>query len=103
MMYSLHFLPEVEEDVMSGYAWYEAKLTGLGGDFNRIFYASAIEIQRNPLLYPKVYQIFRRRLVKRFPYAIYFAVEHEKITVFGLFHCARDPQSVQTLLQNREQ
>ncbi len=44
MIYSLQFIPEVEEDVMSGYAWYEANLIGLGEDFIRIFYASAIEI-----------------------------------------------------------
>ena len=35
MTYTLRFLPDVEEDVMAGYAWYEEKATGLGEDFLR--------------------------------------------------------------------
>ena len=30
MTYTLRFLPEVEEDVIAGYAWYEDKAPGLG-------------------------------------------------------------------------
>ena len=30
MIMRLHFLPEVEEDVMTGYLWYEEKAAGLG-------------------------------------------------------------------------
>ncbi len=33
MTYILHFLPEVEEDVIAGYLWYEGKSSGLGEDF----------------------------------------------------------------------
>lgn len=102
MTYTLQFLPEVEEDAINGYVWYETKSRGLGEDFLRMFYASANEIPLNPLLYPKVYQDFRRRLIRRFPYAIYFTIENDQIIVFGLFHCARNPQAVNTTLQNRE-
>ena len=51
MTYTLRFLPEVEEDIISGYVWYETKARGLGEEFLRIFYASASEISWNPLLY----------------------------------------------------
>jgi toxin ParE1/3/4 len=102
MTYTLQFLPEVEEDVFNGYVWYETKSRGLGEDFLRMFYASANEIPWHPLLYPKVYQDFRRRLIRRFPYAIYFTIENDQIIVFGFFHCARNPQVVKTTLQNRE-
>ena len=30
MTHSLRFLPEVEEDVIGGYSWYEEKARGLG-------------------------------------------------------------------------
>lgn len=75
MTYILRFLPEVEEN----------------------------EISHDPLLYPKVYNEFRRRLLRRFPYAIYFKTEDNQIIVFGLFHCARDPHTVRTQLQNRDE
>lgn len=103
MTYTLRFLPEVEEDVIAGYMWYEAKAPGLGEEFLRIFYACAAELLRNPLLYQKIHNEFRRRLLRRFPYAIYFSVEGEQIIVFGLFHCARDPKTTKTKLLNRNE
>src|SRR3990172_3164433 len=59
MTYTLRFLPEVEEDIIGGYVWYETKSPGLGEDFFRMFYAGASEILWNPLLCPKVYEEFR--------------------------------------------
>ena len=91
MTYTLHFLPEVEEDVITGYVWYGEKALGLGEEFLRVFYAYAGEISHNPFLYQKVYYEYRRRLLKRFPYAIYFRMEDNEIIILGLFHCARDP------------
>ncbi len=102
MTYALRFLPEVEEDAINGYMWYESKSSGLGEDFLRMFYASANELIGNPLLYQKVHHAFRRRLLRRFPYAIYFTTENDQVIVLGLFHCARNPQLVLTELQDRE-
>jgi toxin ParE1/3/4 len=102
MTYTLRFLPEVEEDAIAAYAWYEAKSRGLGDEFLRVFYASASEIARNPLLYPKVHSEFRRRLVRRFPYAIYFMIKRNQVVVIGLFHCARDPRALRKRLKDRE-
>jgi len=67
MRLPVRFLPEVEEDVITGYAWYESKSIGLGEDFLRIFYAVAVSLSRNHLLYPKVYGEIRRCLLRRFP------------------------------------
>ena len=102
MTYVLRFLPDVEEDALAGYRWYEEKAQGLGEEFLRMFYAYAREIPRNPLLYPEVYREFRRRLLRRFPYAIYFRIENDKIIVFGLFHCARDPRTIRAQLRDRD-
>ena len=103
MTYSLRFLPEVEEDVVAGYGWYEEKVSGLGEEFLRIFYACALEIPRNPQLHPQVHGKFRRRLLRRFPYAIYFTIEEKEIIVYGLFHCARDPHTIGVKLRDRDE
>ena len=102
MSYSLRFVPKVEEDAIAGYIWYEEKAPGLGEDFLRIFYACARDLSRNPLLYPKVYGEFRRRLLRRFPYAIYYRVDDTQVIIFGLFHCARDPRTIRGMLRERE-
>jgi len=103
MKYTLHFLPEVEEDAIIGYEWYEEKSSGLGEEFLRMFYAIANDIARNPLLYQKVHGDFRRCLIRRFPYAVYFRVEENDIMVFGLFHCARDPRTIKRNLAERDE
>lgn len=103
MTYTLRFLPEVEEDAFGGFVWYETKSPGLGEEFLRVFYACAGEIPRNPLLYPKVQGEFRRRLLRRFPYAIYFRIEDDTIIVYGVFHCARDPRTVGARLRDRNE
>lgn len=101
MTMRLHFLPEVEEDVMAGYFWYEEKAAGLGEEFLRVFYAEAGEIRTMPRRFPPVNREVRRCLLRRFPYAIYFKSEAEEITVIGLFHCARDPGTIRDSLAVR--
>ena len=102
MTHDIRFLPEVEEDLIAGFSWYEDKAVGLGEEFLRMFYACANELPRNALLYQKVYGDFRRRLLRRFPYAIYYRIEENEIIVFGLFHCARDPRTVGLELSDRD-
>jgi hypothetical protein len=101
MDYSLLFLPEVEEDAIGAYLWYEEKSKGLDEDLLRIFYAGAAEIARTPNLYPRVYKNFHRKLLKRFPYAVYFLIERKTIIVYELFHCVRNPYSIQEKINNR--
>jgi len=98
---ALRFLPEVEEDALAGYTWYEGKARGLGDEFLRAFYACTNEVLRMPFLSPKVHQEFRRRLLRRFPYALYFTVRTGEILVIGLFHCARDPLRIKAELGQR--
>lgn len=37
MTYTLRFVPEIEEDIASGYTWYEVGSPGRGEEFLRIF------------------------------------------------------------------
>jgi hypothetical protein len=101
MTYTLRFRPEVEEDAISGYLWYEKKAIGLGEEFLVQFNEYSSDIHREPLVYRKTYGEFRRRLLKKFPYAIYFQIEEFNVIVFGLFHCARDPRKIFGSLTNR--
>jgi len=103
MTYVLRFLPEVEADVQNGRLWYEEKSAGLGEEFLRVFYACSQELTRNPAVHQKVHREFRRCLLRRFPYAIYFRVEGDRVIVFGLFHCARDPRRLRRELGERGQ
>ncbi len=102
MTYTLRFLPQVEADVWNGRTWYEDKSPGLGEEFLRVFYAGAEEVARSPQIYATVHRDFRRRLLRRFPYAIYFRIERDYVVVLGLFHCARDPRRLRKELRDRQ-
>jgi hypothetical protein len=70
MKYRLRFLPEIEDDIISGYSWFEEKAPGLGEEFIRLFYVCVREIRKNALIYPKVYGEFRRCLTPIFTAAL---------------------------------
>lgn len=103
MSYTLRFLPELEEDVMAAHDWYEGKSAGLGAEFLRSFYAHVAILQRTPLIYPQIYQDFRRGLLRRFPYACYYRIAGELVIIYGAFHCARDPATISESLGNRRE
>ena len=84
-------IPEALRDLHEAYLWYEEQRTGLGDDFLGCFEAALNEALKRPKLYPVRFDTFRRVLVRRFPYAIYF--EHDEKTVFVHyeFHCSQHP------------
>ena len=57
-----------------------------GGELERI-YSSVLEY---PHLYPVVYKNFRRGLVRRFPYSVFYVVEEAAIVIMGVVHQSRD-------------
>nr|MDO8088143.1 hypothetical protein [Candidatus Sigynarchaeum springense] len=101
MKYIVVFHPDVENDLLLAYDWYETKVTGLGEELLRIFYAYTDDIVRSPFTWQKVEGECRRRLLRRFPYAIYFIVRNQQVIVIGLFHTARDPSTIKKIVGER--
>jgi plasmid stabilization system protein ParE len=100
--HSLRLRPELVEDVHQAFIWYEVAATGLGHDLLRSYSAAVAAAQRPPLIYRKVYGDFRRVLLQRFPYVLYFRLEREAVVIFLLIHGARDPSLAQGLLRDRK-
>ncbi len=63
------FAPETEQDLVEAYAWYEDRRIGLGEDFLSCIDACIETIRRSPEIYPKVFENYRRALIRRFPNA----------------------------------
>jgi len=101
MSYSLRFLPEVADDVVAGARWYEERSPGLGADFARMIYARCEEVCREPLACATFAGRYRRALLRRFPYSVYYVVEGDAIVVVGTFHCARRPATISAAVQDR--
>jgi len=95
-----YFLPAARQDIADALAWYEQQSPGLGFEFVRYVEATVASIQRHPAMYPAVLAEYRRAVVRRFPYVIFYAVEPERIVVYAVFHCSQDPNKWKARLEN---
>jgi len=92
MVERLILLPEAVADASESYAWYESQEPGLGDEFLRCLEACIVRIQRSPRLYPVAVETYRRALLRRFPYAIFYEYDDRGVVIFAVFHCSQDPQ-----------
>ena len=66
------FLPEVADDLSEASAWYEERHVGLGDAFLSCVEACLEVLRKTPELNEIVYNRFRRALVRRFPYVVFY-------------------------------
>ncbi len=95
-------IPEAKSYVADAYLWYEDQSLGLGLDFLRCVELTLLSIQRTPLIYPIVYSTYRRALVRRFPFAIFFEIDdaQNQSIVYSVFHCSQNPDKWRGRVQN---
>ena len=90
MAADLIIAPEAEEDLSEAYGWYEERRFGLGEEFLGAVRATISEILRMPTRFRKVKGEYRRALVRRFPYVVFYEYDAETVTVYYISHSARD-------------
>jgi toxin ParE1/3/4 len=92
MAANLIFAPEAEQDIAEAYAWYECRRIGFGEDFLSRIDACIQAILRNPDMHAVVHENYRRALVRRFPYAVFYDYANDAVTIYCVFHTSRDPE-----------
>jgi plasmid stabilization system protein ParE len=98
MVAELIIAPEAQQDADEAYCWYEFRRPGLGEEFLYCVDACIQVICRMPELHAKVHEEYRRALVRRFPYAIFYEYFSGKVTVYSIFHASQNPQKWRTRL-----
>jgi plasmid stabilization system protein ParE len=93
MTQKLLILPEAIEDLAEGRRWYEERAVGLGDRF--LFQAEDCirRIQLFPDLYEQVYKTYRRAIVRRFPFVVFYEHSTDGIINCAVFHTAQDPKN----------
>ena len=89
--YRLISEPPADVDVEAAFGWYENERPGLGLEFLDALRASYNRIVAGPLKYQALRGNICRALLKRFPYAAYFAIEGDIVVVVAVLHASRDP------------
>ena len=87
---------EAKKDLREAKAWYRTISRELARDFvRRIDDAIALACER-PLAFQVVHRTFRRILLHRFPYALFYHPGEDRIVVVAVLHQARDPEILET-------
>jgi hypothetical protein len=63
----------------------------LGEEFLSCVDACLEAIRRTPEMHAIVHESYRRGLVRRFPYAVFYEYTADTVTVYGIFHTSRNP------------
>ena len=77
-------------DLDDAVSWYEERRQGLGLEFMMDFHSALGLLASNPRLYQKVLGEFRRVIMRKYPYAIYYTVEGREVLVIAVWHSSRD-------------
>ena len=89
--YRLISEPAADFDVEAAFDWYENERDGLGLEFLDELRAAYNGIVDGPLKYQLLRSGICRALLRRFPYAVYFVVENDRIVVLAVLRASRDP------------
>lgn len=88
-----------ESDLASIYEWYEAEAPGIGSRFIASVDLTFALIERFPEVAPIYHHEYRRRLIPRFPYGVFYILRPDVISVGAVFHLSRDPDWIKRDLE----
>ena len=87
----LHVRLEAELDALEAASWYEGERAGLGMEFLAELRATFARVEEGPQRFPLVFQEFRRAILHRFPFGVFFILEAETAVVLAITHLRRHP------------
>lgn len=87
----IEILPSARRDLQEGFRFYESQAEGVGHYFLDSLFAEIDALSKNGGIHAVHFQRYHRMLSKRFPFAVYYRVESETVTVHAVLDCRRNP------------
>lgn len=87
----IEILDQAVEDLIDGFHFYELQQAGLGSYFLTNLYGDIESLQLYAGIHRKAYKHYHRLLSKRFPFAIFYTLEGETVTIRAVVDCRRNP------------
>ena len=82
---------EAQEDVTAARAWYERQQVGLGPSFQAALRHAEDLLRQHPVAFPIVHGTFRRMVLHRFPYALYYRpLDGARLEIVAVLHQRQD-------------
>jgi len=80
------------EDLKAGFLFYDAQEVGLGEYFSHSLKSDIEGLRVTGGAHRLAYKDYRRALSRVFPYAIYYTMDTQIITIWAIIDCRRNPQ-----------
>ena len=97
----VEFLEEIEADLRDARAFYDSWQTDGGVRFHEKFRDVISWVEWNPKMFPRRHRHFRRAVIRRSYYGIYFAIEPGVTTVVAVLDLRQSPAFIRHLLESR--
>lgn len=93
MTHRLRIHPEARRELTGAFDWYEAQRTGLGRELLAELDAAFAAIIHQPLASGawSARPRFRRFVLRRFPYILFYRLDSEEVVVVAIAHAKRRP------------
>ena len=88
---TIEILDKAEDDLVNGFAFYDAQQTGLGAYFRESLSSDIESLRIHGGVHRVVYRNFHRALSKRFPFAIFYTVSGNTVFIHAIVDCRRKP------------
>lgn len=89
----LQYTDRAKGDVEIAFAWYEKQRRGLGFEFLDCVEVGIKGILVFPEMYEQAHQRFRRCLIRRFPFSVFYTIEETEIAIHAVFDNRQDSSS----------
>ena len=97
MVVKLH--PQASADINRGIAFYESQSYGLGAYFRTMVVSAIDSLQFFPMIHATVHG-YRRMLVDRFPYAVYYKILNDTVVVLSVLDTRMNPETIDAQLDS---
>lgn len=91
-MIRIHITQEALEDINEGFLFYDTQDAGLGDYFSDSIKSDIEGLKVTGGVHRLAYKDYRRVLSRIFPYAIYYTMEDEIVTIWAVIDCRRNPE-----------
>jgi plasmid stabilization system protein ParE len=97
---NVELLDEAELDLRAGEVFYNEREPGLGDYFVDSLLSDLSSLQHYAGIHSKPFGCFRL-ISKRFPFAVYYELEHERVVVIAIIDMRRKPNTIRNLVSKR--
>ena len=99
----VEFLEFVEADLRNARRFYDSWQFKGAEKFHQKFLETIFWIGWNPEMFPKRHKQFRRAIIRRSYFAVFYVIEPDVVTVVAVLDMRRDPRSIESMLRSRSQ